>query len=61
MKPLILVETCLVNANDDFDDNLTYIYCFLQKFPKLATVIYTYIDMSKELKKDLMKLQIQEN
>ena len=25
------VETCFVRANDDFDDKLTYIYCFLNK------------------------------
>ena len=38
------VETCFVRANDDFDDKLTYIYCFLnkknieQKSPKTDTV-----------------------
>ena len=25
------VETCFVRANDDFDDKLTYIYCFLNE------------------------------
>ena len=31
MKSSKHVETCFVRANDDFDDKLTYIYCFLNK------------------------------
>ena len=31
MKSSKHVETCFVRANDDFDDKLTYTYCFLNK------------------------------
>ena len=31
MKSSKYVETCLVSANDDFDDKSTYIYCFLHE------------------------------
>ena len=31
MKSSKHVETCFVRANDDFDDELTHIYCFLNE------------------------------
>ena len=45
MKSSKHVKTCFVTGIDDFDDKLTYIYCFLheknyfgQKSPKTDTV-----------------------
>ena len=31
MKSSKHVKTCFVTGNDDFDDKLTYIYCFLHE------------------------------
>ena len=31
MKSSEHVKTCFVTGNDDFDDKLTYIYCFLHE------------------------------